>query len=161
MDVVSPIVRSRMMSGIRGKNTRPELAVRSAAHRLGLRFRLHRPDLPGRPDIVFPKHRTVVFVHGCFWHRHHCDLAATPKTRPEFWAKKFDANVERDARNRLLLEALGWRVIEIWECQIRDESLLISQLRNAFLGEQKGEMGDGVSGGSAQSGPSQARGRSC
>jgi DNA mismatch endonuclease (patch repair protein) len=135
MDVVAPAVRSRMMSGIRGKNTLPELAVRSAAHRLGLRFRLHRRDLPGKPDLVFPKYWTVLFVHGCFWHRHGCGLAATPKTRPEFWATKFDDNVKRDARNRGLLEALGWRVVEIWECETRNQGQLTGRLRNVFFGE--------------------------
>jgi DNA mismatch endonuclease (patch repair protein) len=88
MDIVTPAVRSRMMSGIRGRNTRPELIVRSIAHRLDLRFRLHVRDLPGRPDVVFARHRVVVFVHGCFWHRHDCGLAANPKTRPQFWKAK-------------------------------------------------------------------------
>lgn len=88
MDIVSPEVRSRMMGGIRGKNTKPEIAVRRAAHAMGLRFRIHRRDLPGNPDLVFLKCRTVVFVHGCFWHRHDCGLAAVPKTRPEFWAAR-------------------------------------------------------------------------
>lgn len=133
MDIVSPLVRSRMMSGIRGKDTLPERIVRSAAHRLGLRFRLHRRDLPGKPDLVFPKYKTVLFVHGCFWHRHDCGLAAMPKTRPEFWASKFGDNVRRDARNRSLLEALGWRVVEIWECQTRDEGQVTEHLRDIFF----------------------------
>jgi DNA mismatch endonuclease (patch repair protein) len=132
MDIVSPAVRSRMMSGIRGKNTLPERAVRSVAHSLGLRFRLHRSDLPGKPDLIFPKYRTALFVHGCFWHRHSCKLAATPKTRPEFWAMKFHDNVQRDARNRNQLEALGWRVVEIWECETRDIDQLAAQLRDLF-----------------------------
>jgi DNA mismatch endonuclease (patch repair protein) len=133
MDVVSPETRSRMMSGIRGKNTLPELAVRSAAHRLGLRFRLHRRDLPGRPDLIFPKYRTALFVHGCFWHRHDCGLAATPKTRPNFWAEKFERNVERDGRNQRLLEGLGWRVVVIWECETVSEDQLYARLRRLFF----------------------------
>lgn len=132
MDIVSPETRSRMMRRIQGKNTGPEMAVRSAAHRLGLRFRLHVKDLPGRPDLVFPRYRTVVFVHGCFWHRHDCSLAATPKTHMEFWQKKFDENVERDARNRRQLQKSGWRVLEIWECETRDSVTLNLRLSQAF-----------------------------
>jgi DNA mismatch endonuclease (patch repair protein) len=128
VDIVSPEVRSRMMSGIKGKNTMPEIVVRKATHRMGLRFRIHCKDLPGKPDLVFPKHKTVVFVHGCFWHRHDCRLAAVPKTRPEFWAAKFKANIERDLRNRHHLESLGWRVIEIWECETRDAQTLLAKL---------------------------------
>lgn len=132
MDIVSPTVRSRMMGGIRGKNTGPELIVRSVAHRLGLRFRLHRADLPGRPDVVFPRHRAVVLVHGCFWHRHDCGLAANPKTRPEFWKAKFDGNVRRDAVTRQRLEEAGWRVIVVWECETANEAALAAQLRHEF-----------------------------
>jgi DNA mismatch endonuclease (patch repair protein) len=128
VDIVPPDVRSRMMGRIRAKNTGPEIAVRKAAHGMGLRFRLHRKDLPGKPDLVFPKHRTVIFVHGCFWHRHDCGLAAEPSTRPEFWAAKFKANVDRDARNRNQLESLGWRVIEIWECEAGDPKKLSAKL---------------------------------
>ena len=118
VDRLSPEHRSWNMSRIRGRNTQPELAVRSALHRAGYRFRLHRKDLPGRPDIVLPKHRTVVFVHGCFWHRHPgCRFAYTPKSRVAFWQKKFDDNVARDRRNVRALRALGWRVITVWECQ--------------------------------------------
>lgn len=132
MDIVTPEVRSRMMRGIRGKNTGPERSVRSAAHRLGLRFRLHVRELPGRPDLVFPRHKTVIFVHGCFWHRHDCGLAATPKTREEFWQKKFAANVSRDARKRDDLERAGWRVVEIWECETRDPVTLSLRLSAIF-----------------------------
>lgn len=132
MDIVSPAVRSRMMGGIRGKNTRPELIVRSIAHRLGLRFSLHRADLPGRPDVVFPRHRTVVLVHGCFWHRHDCGLAASPKTRPEFWKAKFEGNVRRDAVTRKRLEEAGWRVIVVWECETAHEAALAARLRHEF-----------------------------
>ena len=126
------------MSGIKGKNTLPERIVRSAAHSLGLRFRLHRADLPGKPDLVFPRYRTVVFVHGCFWHRHDCSLAATPKTRPDFWEKKFQGNVTRDALNRNRLEALGWQVVEIWECETRNEAQLLERLRSQFFSPDSG-----------------------
>ena len=132
MDIVPPEVRSRMMRGIQGKDTRPERSVRSAAHHLGLRFRLHVRELPGRPDLVFPRYRTVIFVHGCFWHRHDCGLAATPKTREEFWQKKFVANVSRDARKREDLERAGWRVVEIWECETRDPVALSLRLSAIF-----------------------------
>lgn len=112
-----------MMSGIRGKDTQPELAVRSYLHRKGLRFRLHA-KLPGKPDLVLPKYRTVVFVHGCFWHRHKgCRLTTTPKTRPEFWQEKFAANIKRDAQVTERLEASGWRVLVVWACQTSKEEL--------------------------------------
>jgi DNA mismatch endonuclease, patch repair protein len=119
-DIVSSQKRSEMMSGIRGRNTRPELQVRSWLHAGGFRFRLHRKDLPGSPDIVLPRHRVVIFVHGCFWHRHAgCRYATQPATRPEFWAHKFDANVQRDQRNQQALLKAGWRVLIIWECGLR------------------------------------------
>jgi DNA mismatch endonuclease (patch repair protein) len=132
MDKVSTAVRSRMMSAIKGKNTKPELLVRSVVHSLGLRFRLHGEQLPGRPDLVLPRHRTVVFVHGCFWHRHDCGLAAVPKTRTAFWESKFAANVARDSRNRSALERMGWRVVEIWECETYDDALLRCHIRSLF-----------------------------
>lgn len=111
------------MSGIRGKDTQPELIVRSFLHRKGLRFRLHA-RLPGKPDLVFPKYRTAVFVHGCFWHRHKgCKFTTTPKTRPEFWEAKFLANIKRDAVAKERLEALGWRVLVVWACQIDEKEL--------------------------------------
>ena len=130
MDIVSPEIRSRMMAGIRSKDTRPERFVRSLVHRLGLRFRLHGKGLPGRPDLVLRKHRTVIFVHGCFWHRHTCGLAAMPKTRREFWAAKFEANTTRDAANKVALTQLGWRVIEVWECEVDDPECLCERLLN-------------------------------
>jgi DNA mismatch endonuclease (patch repair protein) len=118
------------MSRIRGRNTSPELKVRSLLHRLGYRFRVNRPDLPGTPDIVLPRYRTVVFVHGCFWHRHPgCRFAYTPKSRIAFWKKKFRENVSRDRRKRRALEKLGWNVLTIWECQTRDETELTALLR--------------------------------
>ena len=120
MDIVDPVTRSRMMSGIKSKNTRPELAVRQFLHARGLRYRLHARELPGRPDLVFPSRRAVVFVHGCFWHRHqNCRYATTPATRTEFWLAKFRDNVNRDFRNRDALLALGWRPFVIWECETR------------------------------------------
>ncbi|MDF2797555.1 MAG: very short patch repair endonuclease [Devosia sp.] len=120
MDVVDTATRSRMMSGIRSKDTKPEIALRHAMHRLGFRYRLHSAGLVGRPDLVFPKHKAVVFVHGCFWHRHHdCRLTSTPSTRPEFWAKKFSTNVERDIEVRLRLGEAGWRVAVMWECALK------------------------------------------
>jgi DNA mismatch endonuclease (patch repair protein) len=111
--------RSWNMSRIRSRDTGPELKVRSALHRAGYRFRLHRKDLPGCPDIVLPKYRTVVFVHGCFWHRHlGCRYAYTPKSRVVVWNEKFRANVERDRRNKRDLRRLGWRVVTVWECRV-------------------------------------------
>lgn len=111
------------MSGIRGKDTQPELIVRSFLHRKGLRFRLHA-KLPGKPDLVFPKYGTAVFVHGCFWHRHKgCKFTAMPKTRPEFWEAKFASNVTRDAVVKARLEGLGWRVLVVWACQIDKKGL--------------------------------------
>jgi DNA mismatch endonuclease (patch repair protein) len=120
-DIVSRETRSRMMAAIGPTNTRPELRVRSYLHRAGLRFRLHVKALPGTPDLVFPKHKAVVFVHGCFWHRHGgCRFAATPATRPEFWAAKFASNVARDRRQAELLRAMGWRVLTVFECETYD-----------------------------------------
>ena len=113
------------MSRILAKDTTPERAVRSALHRLGFRFRLHVRGLPGSPDIVLPKHRTVVFVHGCFWHRHpRCRHAATPKSRVAFWREKFAGNVRRDQRNFAALRRLGWRVVTVWECQTHESTRL-------------------------------------
>ena len=123
MDIVDRATRSRMMSGIRGKDTRPELMVRSFLHRAGLRFRL-LPKLPGKPDLVFPRFRTAVFVHGCFWHRHEgCRFATIPTSNALFWQKKFTENVLRDARKEQQLEELGWRVLIVWACQLNDREL--------------------------------------
>lgn len=124
-DIVDKATRSRMMSTIQGKNTAPELAVRRFLHRAGLRFRLHDPALPGRPDLVFPRHRAVVQVHGCFWHRHPgCRLAYMPASNRRFWQSKLQSNVERDRRNNRRLRTLGWRVFIVWECQVRDQRRL-------------------------------------
>jgi DNA mismatch endonuclease (patch repair protein) len=129
-DRISRERRSWNMSRIRGENTRPERAVRSLLHRMGFRFRLHRRDLPGTPDIVLPKYRTVVFVHGCYWHRHPgCRYAYTPKSRVEFWKTKFSQNVKRDVRVRSELEALGWNIVVVWECELQDSEALAERLR--------------------------------
>ena len=117
------------MRSIRAKDTKPEKAVRSIVHRLGFRFRLHRKDLPGRPDLVLPRLRTVVLVHGCFWHRHRgCPFAYVPKSRGDFWTCKFEINVRRDERVKKDLETLGWRVVTIWECELRDQARLRRRL---------------------------------
>ena len=118
-DVVSSATRSRMMSGIRSKNTRQEVRLREALHAAGFRYRLHRRDLPGTPDITFPRYRAVVFVHGCFWHGHDCHLFKWPSTRPEFWKDKIGRNKLRDGEVRAALSKSGWRWLVIWECAIR------------------------------------------
>lgn len=124
-DVHTPQQRSRNMAAIKGKNTTPELRVRSLLHSLGFRFRIHRKDLPGRPDIVLPKYQLAIFVHGCFWHCHDCRYGRViPATRREFWADKRGGNVSRDQKKRSELEAQGWKVETIWECETRsDEDL--------------------------------------
>lgn len=138
MDDLTPEQRSWNMSRIRGRDTKPEILVRSLLHRIGFRFRLHRRDLPGTPDIVLPKHRAVVFVHGCFWHRHPgCRYAYTPKSRVDFWTQKFAANVKRDAKTRRALEQAGWQVLVVWECELRDMAVLADRL--------SAEIGDGTS----------------
>jgi DNA mismatch endonuclease (patch repair protein) len=125
MDVHTSEQRSRNMSAIKGKNTKPELRVRSALHSMGYRFRLHRKDLPGKPDIVLAKHRLAIFVHGCFWHCHDCRWGkVVPATRPEYWAAKRGGNVERDSLKQAALAAQGWKVATIWECQTKDEQSL-------------------------------------
>lgn len=118
-DVVDKATRSRMMSGIRGKDTKPEILIRKALHGRGFRFRLHARDLPGKPDIVLPKHQAVILIHGCFWHGHECRLFKWPTTRQEFWASKIRSNTERDARSEEQLRAANWRVLKIWECALK------------------------------------------
>lgn len=123
------------MARVKGRDTKPELIVRRVAHALGHRFRLHRRDLPGTPDMVFPRLKKVIFVHGCFWHRHPgCSKASSPKTRAAFWQSKFDANVERDARSIRELRRAGWDVEVVWECETKDVDALESKLRR-FLGQ--------------------------
>lgn len=121
-DIISPEQRSALMSRIRGKDTKIELEVRRGLHALGFRYRLGGASLPGRPDIVLPKYRTVVFVHGCFWHQHDCHLFRLPKTRTEFWKAKVDANRARDLRADANLREMGWHVETLWECQLRGKT---------------------------------------
>lgn len=125
--------RSDIMRAVKRTHTAPEIIVRQALHSLGLRFRLHRRDLPGSPDIVLPRFRTVVFVHGCFWHRHpDCRYATTPKSRQDYWLPKFTANVERDTRKEALLREQGWRVLLVWECEAKKRERLLNRLRREF-----------------------------
>ena len=129
-DVHTPEQRSRNMAAIRGKDTKPEIIVRTALHALGYRFRLHRRDLPGTPDIVLPKYRTVIFVHGCFWHSHDCRYGrVTPATRSEFWSEKRAGTVARDQRKVMALKEQGWQVLTIWECETREPEALGRLLR--------------------------------
>ena len=121
--------RSRNMSAIKSKNTKPEIKVRKILHSMGYRFRLHSKDLPGSPDIVLPKYKTVIFVHGCFWHRHeNCKYASTPKTRQEFWEAKFRENINRDKLNQENLSSNGWKIIVVWECEIKDKDFDLNRL---------------------------------
>jgi DNA mismatch endonuclease (patch repair protein) len=131
------------MSRIRGKNTQPERTLRSALHKLGLRFRLHKAGLPGKPDLVFARHKTVVFVHGCFWHRHPgCNIASTPKTNKAFWMKKFARNVARDREVDALLKALGWKVLVAWECELATAGRAQSTARSLAAEISSGTGGD-------------------
>lgn len=122
VDVVDPVTRSRMMSGIRGRDTNPELKIRRLLHSQGFRFRLHGKDLPGKPDIVFPKYGAVIFIHGCFWHGHDCHLFKWPSTRPEFWRAKIASNRQRDYHAVEALKDLGWRVAIVWECALKGKT---------------------------------------
>lgn len=119
VDIVTAETRSRIMSGIRGKDTIPELLIRSALHREGFRFRLHRKDLPGRPDLVFPRLDAVLFVHGCFWHGHGCSMFKWPSTRQEFWRRKIEGNAARDRNLSSALQDMGWRIATVWECALK------------------------------------------
>src|ERR1043166_6686366 len=133
VDHVTKWRRSAIMSGIRGKHTAPEILVRKAAHRLGLRFRLHSRRLPGRPDLVLPKWNTVLFVNGCFWHRHPgCNRTTTPKTNTAFWRGKFRENTRRDAANYAKLAQLGWRVVILWQCEVRTLDQATAALKPHF-----------------------------
>ena len=127
MDTLTPEQRSATMSRIRSKDTKPEMVVRRHLHALGFRYRLHVSKLPGRPDIVLPKWRTVIFVNGCFWHRHEgCKIATMPKSNVEFWTAKFQRNVERDTKGQAALKAAGWKVIVIWECELKKHIHLLA-----------------------------------
>lgn len=133
MDRHTPEQRHRNMAAVKGKNTKPEIVVRKLLHKLGYRFRLHRKDLPGRPDIVLPKYKTVIFIHGCFWHRHpNCKYASTPSTNTEFWEKKLEENVRRDREDVDKLDKLGWRVITIWSCELKNRDIY-NKLRLSLL----------------------------
>ncbi len=135
MDRITKEHRSWNMSRIKDKNTRPEIVVRKMLHRMGFRFRLHRKDLPGHPDIVLLRHKTVIFVHGCYWHRHlGCQFVYIPKTRVEFWTKKFAQNVERDCRNHDDLRRLGWNVGVVWECETSNQDLLAHRIKDIMIG---------------------------
>ena len=132
-DILTKEKRSWNMSRIKGKDTKPELTLRSLLHKSGLRFRLHEKKLPGRPDIVLPRYKTAIFVNGCFWHRHDCKRGrSVPKTRTDFWVAKIDKNVERDQRVYSNLKNLGWKVLIIWECQIREGKALEGMLNRHF-----------------------------
>lgn len=133
MDTASPEKRSGIMRQVKGRDTRPERIVRSLLHRLGYRFRLQRDDLPGKPDIVLPRFKTVVFVNGCFWHRHSgCKRATMPASNVDYWQTKFARNVERDARNQAELEKMGWHVVIVWECELKDKITLEKRLDDYF-----------------------------
>lgn len=133
MDVLTPEQRRRTMAAVKSKNTAPELLVRRLLHAAGYRFRLHRKDLPGNPDIVLPKYRTLIFVHGCFWHQHSgCKAAARPSTRQEYWCAKLDGNINRDAANQAKLRSMGWRVIVVWECETKSAGVLLERLQLAL-----------------------------
>jgi DNA mismatch endonuclease, patch repair protein len=125
--------RSAIMRAVKSRDTAPELRVRSLLHRMGYRFRLHRADLPGKPDIVLPSRRIAIFVHGCFWHGHDCERGARmPKTNTDYWIAKIGRNRERDAERQAELTALGWRVIVVWECEMKDSATLSARLENAL-----------------------------
>jgi DNA mismatch endonuclease (patch repair protein) len=133
-DKISPERRSLNMAAIKSRNTKPEIAFRKRLHALGFRFRLHRKDLPGRPDIVLTRYKTAIFVHGCFWHQHEgCKLASKPSSRQEYWKVKFDRNAERDKNSSASLTELGWRVVVVWECEVRRSADEVAQRLKRFL----------------------------
>ena len=132
-DTLTIAERSRLMAKIKGKNTAPERAVRSLLHRAGYRFRIHVRGLPGTPDVVLPKYRAVVFVHGCFWHRHrNCKIATMPQSHKKFWSEKFARNVANDVRHRRKLRRLGWRVVTVWSCQLRHPERVLANIEKAL-----------------------------
>lgn len=122
IDIVSGDIRSKMMAGIKGKNTKGEVLIRKGLHNLGFRYQLHRKDLPGNPDLVFPKYKSIIFVNGCFWHAHDCHLFKWPSTRPEFWEKKISENKIRDCKNIVACTEMGWKVLIIWECSYKGKT---------------------------------------
>jgi len=129
MDKITPLQRSINMSRVHGQNTKPEKIVRSLLHSMGYRFRIQRRDLPGKPDIVLPKYKTIIFVHGCFWHQHHgCRKATIPATNIEFWKNKLEKNIQRDVLNQEKLSELGWKVITIWECETSNVEKIKAEL---------------------------------
>lgn len=128
-DVFSREKRSWLMGRVKGRDTKPEVLVRSMIHRMGFRFRLHRKDLPGKPDIVLPKYKKAVFIHGCFWHGHKgCSRAARPTSNVDFWNRKIDGNIKRDANAQKELRGMGWKILVIWQCRIRDMAALQKRL---------------------------------
>jgi DNA mismatch endonuclease (patch repair protein) len=129
MDVFTPEKRSAVMRAVKGANTGPEMEIRRLVHRMGYRYGLHCKDLPGRPDLVFRRLRKVVFVHGCFWHKHRCPAGRVPATRRQYWAEKLDSNIRRDRRNCAELRKAGWDVLTVWECELRDIESLKGKLR--------------------------------
>ena len=140
-DTISKERRSELMSRVRSRNSKIELLVRSLVHRMGYRFRLHRKELPGKPDLVFSSRRKVIFVHGCFWHWHpdpNCKHARMPKSRKDFWRPKLEGNRRRDSQNRKNLNELGWEVLEIWECEIADVEYIKSRIRDFLEPAQAG-----------------------
>ena len=138
-DRFSPEKRSQIMSRVKGRNTSPERTVRSWLHRLGYRFRLHHKKLPGHPDIVLPKYRAVIFVHGCFWHGHQgCSRSKRPATNREFWDKKIDATIQRDREVQQRLHAMNWRVLVIWQCEIKNGDMITARLRDFIEGNNYG-----------------------
>lgn len=140
MDTITPEQRSEVMRRVRGKDTGPEMAVRRLVHAMGYRYRLHRRDLAGVPDLTFPSRRKAIFVHGCFWHRHpNCALARIPKSRTDFWLPKLQGNRERDLRNQNTLQLEGWAILVIWECELRDLEAVSSRIRR-FLDEGSAEV---------------------
>lgn len=136
MDTRSPEQRRRIMQAVKSKNTAPELRVRRLLHAMGYRFRLHRKDLPGRPDIVLPKHRKVIFVHGCFWHAHGCSKGKPPKSRLDYWLPKLEQNVKRDRTKTEQLESLGWTVLVVWQCETQDIEALVNRIQG-FVNESE------------------------
>ncbi|WP_084199490.1 very short patch repair endonuclease [Noviherbaspirillum autotrophicum] len=130
VDKISSERRSENMRSIRSSNTKPELIVRRLVHSYGYRFRLHRKDLPGKPDLVFPSRKAVIFVHGCFWHMHGCPSVRVPKSNIDYWKPKLERNQERDLQSRSSLERLGWKVLTVWECEVKDLNALERKLKN-------------------------------